>query len=191
MRWRGRALRVTDVVKPVRTREIQVPIIDAVANDRPGIFQVNVPNRGAIEGIAPDVVVEGKALVDASGAKLLHVGPLPPKLMHLVLGPRIAKAERELAAFTSGDRDLLLGCLLLDDYRTQSWSRPKRTWRRCWPCPGTSPSGSASRPPPGARWVSTPSRTRRRPPTGRKSLQARGGVPTDRGTGPPGAASSS
>jgi alpha-galactosidase len=119
-------LRVTDVVKPERTREIQVPIIDAIANDRPGIFQVNVPNRGAIEGIAPDVVVEGKALVDASGAKLLHVGRLPDKLMHLVLGPRIAKAERELAAFTSGDRDLLLGCLLLDDYRTQSLEGAER-----------------------------------------------------------------
>jgi alpha-galactosidase len=119
-------LRVTDVVKPERTREIQVPIIDAIANDRPGIFQVNVPNRGAIEGIAPDVVVEGKALVDAAGAKLLHVGPLPPKLMHLVLGPRIAKAERELAAFSSGDRDLLLGCLLLDDYRTQSLEQAER-----------------------------------------------------------------
>ena len=88
------------MVKPERTREIQVPIIDAIANDRPGIFQVNVPNNGAIEGIADDVVVEGKALVDASGARLLHVGALPEKLMQLVLGPRVAKAERELAAFT-------------------------------------------------------------------------------------------
>ncbi len=112
--------RVTELVPPVRTREIQVPIIDAIANDRPGIFQVNVPNRGAIENVAGDVVVEGKALVDGSGAKLLHVGKLPEKLMHLVLGPRIAKAERELAAFLTGDRDLLLGCLLLDDHRTQS-----------------------------------------------------------------------
>jgi alpha-galactosidase len=112
--------RVTEVFPPERTREIQVPIIDAIANDRPGIFQVNVPNRGAIENIAGDVVVEGKALVDASGVKLLHVGRLPDKLMHLVLGPRIAKAERELAAFLTGDRDLLVGCLLIDDHRTHS-----------------------------------------------------------------------
>ena len=49
--------RVTAIFPPEPTREIQVPIIDALANDRPGIFQVNVPNRGAIDGIAPDVVV--------------------------------------------------------------------------------------------------------------------------------------
>ncbi|MGH2354023.1 MAG: alpha-glucosidase/alpha-galactosidase [Chloroflexota bacterium] len=114
------SLRVTNVIKPERTREIQMPIIDAIANDHPGVFQVNVPNRGAIEGIADGVVVEGKALVDASGVKLLHVGRLPDKLMHLVLGPRIAKAERELAAFLTGDRDLLVSCLLIDDHRTRS-----------------------------------------------------------------------
>ncbi|HEX2037938.1 MAG TPA: alpha-glucosidase/alpha-galactosidase [Chloroflexota bacterium] len=112
--------RVTEVIKPVRTREIQVPIIDAITNDRPGIFQVNVPNGGAIEGIAPHVVVEGKAKVDGGGVQLLHVGRLPDKLMHLVLNPRIAKAERELAAFVGGDRDLLLGCLLIDDHRSRS-----------------------------------------------------------------------
>jgi alpha-galactosidase len=112
--------RVTEVIKPVRTREIQVPIIDAIANDRPGIFQVNVPNGGAIEGIAPHVVVEGKAKVDGGGVQLLHVGRLPDKLMHLVLNPRIAKAERELAALVGGDRDLLLGCLLIDDHRSRS-----------------------------------------------------------------------
>jgi alpha-galactosidase len=120
------SVRVTEVIKPERTREIQVPIIDAIANDRPGIFQVNVPNRGAIENIAGDVVVEGKALVDASGAKLLHVGKLPDKLMHLVLGPRIAKAERELAAFMTGDYDLLVGTLLIDDHRTRSLEQAER-----------------------------------------------------------------
>ena len=118
--------RVTEVFPPQRTREIQVPIIDALANDRPGVFQVNVPNRGAIEGIAADVVVEGKALVDASGVKLLHVGRLPDKLMHLVLAPRIAKAERELAAFATGDYDLLVGTLLVDDHRTRGLEQAER-----------------------------------------------------------------
>ena len=118
--------RVTEVIKPERTREIQVPIIDAIANDRPGIFQVNVPNNGAIANIKDDEVVEGKALVDASGAKLLHVGNLPGKLMNLVLWPRIAKAYRELAAFFHGDYDLLVGTLLLDDHRTQSLEQAER-----------------------------------------------------------------
>jgi alpha-galactosidase len=118
--------RVTDLVKPERTREIQVPIIDAIANDRPGIFQVNVPNNGAIANIKADVVVEGKALVDSQGARLLHVGYLPGKLMHLVLWPRIAKAERELAAWFHGDYDLLVGTLLIDDHRTRTLEQAER-----------------------------------------------------------------
>jgi alpha-galactosidase/6-phospho-beta-glucosidase family protein len=115
-----RSRRVTDVFPPERGRELQVPIIDAIANDRPGVFQVNVPNRGTIASVPDDMVVEGKALVDGSGARLLNVGRLPDKLMHLVLGPRIAAAEREIAAFQSGDYELLLGCLLVDDDRTRS-----------------------------------------------------------------------
>ncbi|MDQ3700476.1 MAG: alpha-glucosidase/alpha-galactosidase, partial [Chloroflexota bacterium] len=106
---------VTTLVKPERTREVQVPIIDAIANDRPGVFQVNVPNSGAIQNIAADVVVEGKALVDASGAKLLHVG----KLLQMVLRPRIAATEKGLLAYQTGDRDLLVSAVL-DDHRTRS-----------------------------------------------------------------------
>jgi alpha-galactosidase len=111
--------RVTAAFPPESTREIQVPIIDALANDRPGIFQVNVPNNGAIAGIADDVVVEGKALVDGAGIHLLQVGALPEKLMRLVLLPRVAKAEKELLAYRTGDRDVLVSWLL-DDGRTRS-----------------------------------------------------------------------
>lgn len=114
-----RTARVTDVFPPQPSREVQVPIIDALANDRPGLFQVNRPNRGAIAGVADDVVVEGRALVDGSGITLLQVGALPEKLMRLVLLPRIAKAEKELLAFHTGDRDVLTS-ILLDDHRTRS-----------------------------------------------------------------------
>lgn len=111
--------RVTATFPPEPTREIQVPIIDALANDRPGIFQVNVPNNGAIAGIAADVVVEGQALVDGAGIHLLQVGALPEKLLRLVLLPRVAKAEKELLAYRTGDRDVLVS-YLLDDGRTRS-----------------------------------------------------------------------
>lgn len=111
--------RVTEAIPPVATREIQVPVIDAIANDRPGVFQVNTPNGGAIDGVAADLVVEGKAVVDGAGPHLLRVGALPDKVMHMVLRPRILKAEKELAAFRTGDRDLLVSCVL-DDHRTRS-----------------------------------------------------------------------
>ncbi len=113
------SIRVTDVFPPEATHELQVPVMDAIANDNPGIYQVNVPNGGAIANIADDVVVEGKALVDAAGIHLLHVDKLPDKLMYMVLAPRIFKAEKELATYLSGDREMLLSCVL-DDHQTRS-----------------------------------------------------------------------
>lgn len=111
--------RVTEVFPPERTREIQVPIIDAIATDNPGVYQVNVPNDGAIAGIADDVVVEGKALVDGGGVHLLQVGRLPEKVLRTVLLPRIQLAEMHLLAYETGDRNVLVQCVL-DDHRTQS-----------------------------------------------------------------------
>ncbi len=120
-----RSARVTDAFPPERTREIQVPIIDAIANDHPGIFQVNVRNDGAIPGIADDVVVEGKALVDAGGIRLLQVPRLPEKLMRMVLWPRIQLAEMHLLAYTSSDRAVLVQCIL-DDHRCQTLEQAER-----------------------------------------------------------------
>jgi alpha-galactosidase len=50
--------RVSDEIGTTPTREQQVPIIDGLVNNVEGEFQVNVPNRGALEGVADDVVVE-------------------------------------------------------------------------------------------------------------------------------------
>jgi alpha-galactosidase len=110
---------VTQSLPLTPVRELQIPIMDSITNDTARIIQVNVPNRGAIEGIAPDVVVEGKALVDGAGIHLLQVGKLPDKLMHMVLLPRILKAEKELLAYQTGDRDLLVSSVL-DDHQSKS-----------------------------------------------------------------------
>ena len=96
-------MRVTEVFPPGDPHELHMAVMDSLTNDTPRILQVNVPNRGALAGIADDVVVESKALVDASGIKLLHVGRLPDKLMQMVLIPRILKAEKELLAFRTGE----------------------------------------------------------------------------------------
>jgi len=131
-------VRVTDAFPPERTHELQVPVMDAIANDRPGVYQVNVPNRGAIENIADDVVVEGKALVDGAGVHLLHVGPLPEKLMYTVLYPRVLKAEKELATYLSGDRDMLLSCVL-DDHQTRSLEQAQQAVYRLLCLPWNEP----------------------------------------------------
>ncbi|SVD49434.1 uncharacterized protein METZ01_LOCUS402288, partial [marine metagenome] len=63
--------RMTDLFRKTRTREQQVPIIDALTNNVEGQFQVNVPNN-AIDGIDDDVVVEVPAIINGKGIQPLQ-----------------------------------------------------------------------------------------------------------------------
>lgn len=114
--------RATDVFPPRKSGEQVVPIIDSVANDRVGSYQVNVPNRGVLPGIPDDVVVEVPALIDAKGVRPLAVGPLPQRVMLGVMWPRWLQMERTLAAFLSGDRRYLMQAVL-HDHRTRTWEQ--------------------------------------------------------------------
>lgn len=91
-----------------KTCEQQVPIIDGLFNNHECFAQVNIPNRGALPGIADDVVVEVPAVVDAKGIQPLRVPPLPPKIMLEMILPEVLDMERELLAFKSGDWSMLL-----------------------------------------------------------------------------------
>ena len=110
-------LRATDVFPPERTLETNVSIIDAIANDRPAVFQVNIPNQGAIPSVADDVAVEIPALVSGSGIQGLHVGDLPrPIMAHLQ--EYVAQMERGLEAYESGER-----CKLFELILASPWTR--------------------------------------------------------------------
>jgi len=111
--------KITEHFPAVPSRELHVPIIDALVNDNPGTFQVNVPNRGAIAGIADDVVVELPAVVSASGVQPLQIGAMPGNIMVQMLLPRILEMEQNLETFLSGRRSMLLYRVLMD-HRTQS-----------------------------------------------------------------------
>ncbi len=91
-----------------KTREQQVPIIDALVNNNEYAAQVNIPNHGALPGVADDVVVEVPAIVNAKGIQPLRVPPLPPKIMLEMILPEVLDMERELLAFRTGDRSMLL-----------------------------------------------------------------------------------
>jgi len=98
---------------PTKTREQQVPIIDALTNDVAERFQINVPNQGALPGVADDVVVEIPAIIDRGGIHRIQVAPLPRKLMIEVIQPHILATEWENEAFLTGDRDMLIDALLM------------------------------------------------------------------------------
>ncbi len=91
-----------------KTREQQVPIIDGLVNDNEGQFQVNIPNQGALAGVPDDVVVELPAIVNKKGIQPLRVHPLPAKIMLEQILPEWLEMERDLLAFKTGDRSMLL-----------------------------------------------------------------------------------
>jgi len=105
-----------------KTREQQVPIIDGLANNNEGQFQVNVPNRGALEGLPDDVVVEVPAIVNQIGIQPVHVGSLPPKIMLEQIVPNWLEMERELLSFRTGDRSMLLWNAL-EGHQTRSYEQ--------------------------------------------------------------------
>jgi alpha-galactosidase len=104
------------------TGEQIVPIMDALVNNHEGQFQVNVPNRGALEGIPDNVVVEVPAVIDQKGIQPLRVGALPPKIMLEQILPEWLAMERQLEAFKTGDRSMLLWSAL-DSHQTRSYDQ--------------------------------------------------------------------
>lgn len=104
------------------TGEQIVPIMDALVNNHEGQFQVNVPNWGALEGIPDDVVVEVPAVVSQKGIQSLHVGALPPKILLEHILPEWLAMERQLEAFRTGDRSMLLWSAL-DSHQTRSYDQ--------------------------------------------------------------------
>ena len=104
------------------TGEQIVPIMDALVNNHEGQFQVNVPNRGALEGVPDDVVVEVPAVVNQKGIQPLHVGSLPPKIMLECILPEWLDMERGLEAFKTGDRSMLLWDVL-ESHQTRSYEQ--------------------------------------------------------------------
>ncbi len=114
--------KVTDIFGTTKTREQQVPIIDALTNNVEGRFQVNVPNRGRIEGLPDDVVVEGQAIIDATGIHPIKPTQLPRKIMLEQVYPRWLEMERNLEAYRSGDLSMLLWTALTN-HQTRTYEQ--------------------------------------------------------------------
>ncbi len=112
---------VLEAYPPNKTREQQIPIIDALTNDVSGLFQINIPNRGVLPGVADDVVTEMPAIIDKGGIHPIKMEPLPKKIMLEVIQPSALAMEWGLEAYLTGDRRMLLdGMLMLSTYQSGS-----------------------------------------------------------------------
>ena len=59
-------------------------MIHSLETGEPRVTYGNVPNRGLIDNLPPDCVVEVPCLTDHNGVRPIPVGPLPPQLAALV-----------------------------------------------------------------------------------------------------------
>lgn len=99
---------------PPESSEQVAATIAAVANGRSHLRVANIPNRGAIGNLPADAEVEVEAVVDWRGARPVYMGEAPIALKG-ILEKRFAWHELVADAAVTGDRNLALQALLLDE----------------------------------------------------------------------------
>jgi alpha-galactosidase len=97
-----------------RDESVQVvQIIEALVENRNEIHVVNVPNRGAIDNLPAEAIVEVSSLVGGYGIQPIHVGPLPEPVA-ATLRQHITVQELTVEAALTGDRHIALQAFLQD-----------------------------------------------------------------------------
>jgi len=106
-----------------KSREQICPIMDALSFDNGDDFQINVPNKGGkLKGIPEDVVVEVPAHIDAGGVHIKDFTQLPQNILLNQVMPEWIEMERDLYAFKTGDKGMLLW-QLLNEHKTQNYDQ--------------------------------------------------------------------
>jgi len=67
-----------------RSHEYGSTIIHSLETGTPRVVYGNVPNRGLIDNLPPDCIVEVPCLVDRNGVQPTRIGALPPQLAALI-----------------------------------------------------------------------------------------------------------
>ena len=110
-------------VKLERGHEYAAYIINAFLGGEPFEFNGNVPNRGLISNLPPDVCVEVPVLANRRGFNPMHVGPLPAQLQAMV-GLTVAVEEMAVEAALTGNARLVYQAdLLRPAYRGRPLAR--------------------------------------------------------------------
>lgn len=108
---------------------VALDLIEALVTGTPDHGAVNIPNRGAVAGLADDDVVEVSAVADADGVRPVPIGVIPDAQAQLVQAVKryerlaaraIASRSRELAVQALMAHPLVLSysraCALIADY---------------------------------------------------------------------------
>ncbi|MDX6546381.1 MAG: 6-phospho-beta-glucosidase, partial [Gaiellales bacterium] len=91
--------------------DFAVGVMAAVVSGEPTRFVLNVPNRGGIEGLPDDAIVELPCTLRGREIERHRMGPMPEQVAGLVL-QMTAHARLASEAAVSGDRELMLRALM-------------------------------------------------------------------------------
>ena len=100
-------------ILPSGERIIVVDIISSLIENRNEVHVVNIQNKGAIENLPYDAVVEVSSLVGGYGIFPIYVGKLPEHLT-AILNSHITCQKLTVEAALTGDRDIAYQAFLHD-----------------------------------------------------------------------------
>ncbi len=103
----------SSTIELTRSREAASDVIAALWGCGSGEFVVNIPNRGQIENLPRDVVVECQALVEQDRVVPIHLGSLP-SVIETIIRRYMAIQEMVVAAAIEENREKAIQALLLD-----------------------------------------------------------------------------
>jgi len=89
-------------------------LIEAIAAGRREVHIVNIPNKGSVPNLPDYSILEMEGVTDSCGVRGIYTGKAPMSLMGL-LQKRIAWQELVADAGATGNRNLVLQALLLDE----------------------------------------------------------------------------
>jgi alpha-galactosidase len=89
------------------------PVMAALSGGTAGEFVINIPNRGQINNLPNDVVVECSASVDRRGVHPLALGAIPAAA-HAVIAGHVARQELIVESALTGKREPALAALATD-----------------------------------------------------------------------------
>lgn len=115
---------VMEAYRPSETTEEHIPFIDSLANGVERNLILNVPNKGAVNGIPDDIFVEIPVICNGAGIHNVSMGGFPPRLMNNVILPRLIAAQNIIQAYENHDREQLV-LWLCNDARTHSYKQAK------------------------------------------------------------------
>jgi alpha-galactosidase len=106
-------LRGEEPLEIVKTRDIVVDVINALAGSGRITTTVNFRNEGQIANLPRGPVVETLAAIDTDRIAPIPAGPLPDELLSIIQ-PHLVRQELALQAATEGSRRLFVAALTSD-----------------------------------------------------------------------------